>query len=409
MKKLIITTAFLVVLSGSTYSQWSVSGNNIYNSNSGIVGIGGGASGAGLHYGSKGILAKFSGSDRTLFELHSPDGANQVIFQSLSDAFYLTSQQGKPLFLQGAGRVALGDFPGNVYPPLMPSYKLDIQVNAPDDGININQWGNGACGVHLNNSNGQRFSLMSTTSGHFSLNQKVGATSTERLFINGTTGNVGIGTSNANWRLDIVTSSLNDGLFITQTTDGASAVHLNNLTAGGRHWGMFSTGATNNQGAGNFSIYQYDVWADRLFIRGSDGNVGINSNTPNSKLTVAGDLRIDCPTLADALVISDGTNVNFKVKKTGIVYAREINVQLTAFPDYVFASNYKLMPLEDLETFIEKNKHLPNIPPASVVEDEGGNLGELARLQMEKIEELTLYIIQLKKEIEDLKKRDNKH
>ena len=76
-----------------------------------------------------------------------------------------------------------------------------------------------------------------------------------------------------------------------------------------------------------------------------------------------------------------------------------------AFPDYVFASNYKLMPLKDVEDYVIKNKHLPNIPSAKEVEKEGINLSELQIKQMEKIEDIYLYIIELKKENDELKKR----
>ena len=77
----------------------------------------------------------------------------------------------------------------------------------------------------------------------------------------------------------------------------------------------------------------------------------------------------------------------------------------TPFPDYVFAKDYKLKSLENLESFIKENKHLPNIPSASEVAISGINVGEMQIKQMEKIEEAFLYIIQLKKENEELKVR----
>ena len=97
--------------------------------------------------------------------------------------------------------------------------------------------------------------------------------------------------------------------------------------------------------------------------------------------------------------------VNFRVKSNGYTYAREINVQLTGFPDYVFNKNYKLESLESLESYILQNKHLPNVPTADEVMKDGANLGELSRIQIEKIEELTLYIIALKKELNVLKEK----
>lgn len=75
----------------------------------------------------------------------------------------------------------------------------------------------------------------------------------------------------------------------------------------------------------------------------------------------------------------------------------------TGWADYVFKPDYNLMPLNDVENFIETNGHLPNIPSATTIENSGLDLGEIARLQQEKIEELTLYLIQQQKEIKELK------
>lgn len=72
--------------------------------------------------------------------------------------------------------------------------------------------------------------------------------------------------------------------------------------------------------------------------------------------------------------------------------------------DYVFEKGYRLKTLPEVEAFIAENGHLPNVPSAREVESSGVNLGEIARIQQEKIEELTLYVINLSKEIEGLKK-----
>ena len=94
---------------------------------------------------------------------------------------------------------------------------------------------------------------------------------------------------------------------------------------------------------------------------------------------------------------------NFKVTSDGNVFARSININMNNFPDYVFNESYKLMQLNDLENYIKLNKHLPEIPLATKINKEGVDLGEIVRKQMQKIEELTLYIIELNKKIEGLK------
>ncbi|MEP7144760.1 MAG: hypothetical protein ABI707_17890, partial [Ferruginibacter sp.] len=69
----------------------------------------------------------------------------------------------------------------------------------------------------------------------------------------------------------------------------------------------------------------------------------------------------------------------------------------------VFDDKYKLNSLDEVEKFILQNKHLPNIPSAKEVEEKGLHVGDVQKRMMEKIEELTLYIIEMKKEIAALK------
>lgn len=93
----------------------------------------------------------------------------------------------------------------------------------------------------------------------------------------------------------------------------------------------------------------------------------------------------------------------------GKAIAEEVRVQLRAsWPDYVFKPAYNLMPLSQLEAFIKQNNHLPNIPKAEVLEKEGADLGEMQRKMMEKIEELTLYIIELEKRIQKFESQKSK-
>ena len=96
----------------------------------------------------------------------------------------------------------------------------------------------------------------------------------------------------------------------------------------------------------------------------------------------------------------------------GIYYALEAKLFVkkcawnskSAWPDYVFSKNYSLMKLDDLEKYISQNNHLPGMPSSCEVEENGHHLGKVQTSLVEKTEENTLYILQLKKEIEDLKK-----
>ncbi|UTW63139.1 hypothetical protein KFE98_02995 [bacterium SCSIO 12741] len=88
----------------------------------------------------------------------------------------------------------------------------------------------------------------------------------------------------------------------------------------------------------------------------------------------------------------------------GGIRTEEVKVDLAStWPDYVFDTDYDLKDLSEVKDFIQENHHLPNVPSAEEME-EGIELGEMVRLQMEKIEELTIYMIQLQEEIQELKK-----
>ncbi|MGJ1244702.1 hypothetical protein [Sphingobacterium sp. UBA7038] len=106
----------------------------------------------------------------------------------------------------------------------------------------------------------------------------------------------------------------------------------------------------------------------------SKGNVGIGTANPTEKLAVNGTIR-----------------------------AKEIKVEANPWPDYVFNDDHQLMPLDSLASFVKENKHLPNIAPAKSVEENGVALGELNRQLLQKIEEMTLYLIDQSREIKSLK------
>ncbi len=142
------------------------------------------------------------------------------------------------------------------------------------------------------------------------------------------------------------------------------------------------------------------------FIIKNTGEVGIGTSTPTKTLTVMGDMSItSAATYAfDIIDAATPSVVNFRVQKDGKVYAREVNVQLTPFPDYVFDKDYKLATLSEVEAYINANKHLKGFEAAKEYESKGMNVGEVVKLQQEKIEELTLYIIEQQKQLEELKK-----
>jgi hypothetical protein len=109
-----------------------------------------------------------------------------------------------------------------------------------------------------------------------------------------------------------------------------------------------------------------------------NGNVGIGTSTPAFKLSVNGDIK------AKKLLVSQG-----------------------GWPDYVFDATYKLPSLKQVDQFITKYKHLPDLPSAKEVEEKGISVGDQQALLLKKIEELTLYLIKQDQQIENLNKQVN--
>jgi hypothetical protein len=96
----------------------------------------------------------------------------------------------------------------------------------------------------------------------------------------------------------------------------------------------------------------------------------------------------------------------FVVYGNGDLWATGVHVRgMGNFPDYVFDKSYQLMPLNDLKKYIDEKKHLPNMPSAENIEKEGADLAELNRILVEKVEELTLYIIEQNTKIEALEEQ----
>jgi hypothetical protein len=95
---------------------------------------------------------------------------------------------------------------------------------------------------------------------------------------------------------------------------------------------------------------------------------------------------------------------SFRLAVEGTIGAREVRVtNANPWPDYVFSRNYHLKNLYALESYIKKNNHLPNIPSAQEVKDNGIEVGQMSAKLLEKIEELTLYVIELKKDMDKIK------
>lgn len=138
-----------------------------------------------------------------------------------------------------------------------------------------------------------------------------------------------------------------------------------------------------------------DTTEHTLIINTSAYNPLIYGEFDNDMLSVGGRLGIGIRNVPDTIQLA----VN------GIIVAKEGIITVEHFPDYVFYPNYERLKFQDLRKYISKNRHLPEIPSAKSVEKEGIKVGEMQKLLLKKIEELTLYMIEIQNENEQLMKR----
>jgi len=98
---------------------------------------------------------------------------------------------------------------------------------------------------------------------------------------------------------------------------------------------------------------------------------------------------------------------NYKLAVNGFIGAKEVYVENTSttWPDYVFSNDYNLPSLNDVEKFVNQNKHLPDVPSAAEVAEKGQAVGEMNAVLLKKVEELTLYIIEQNKRMDEQQRK----
>lgn len=133
------------------------------------------------------------------------------------------------------------------------------------------------------------------------------------------------------------------------------------------------------------------------------GNVGVGTVYPAYKLDVNGKIRSHGGMLVDSGYVGIGTlSPAHELDVNGTIRAKEILVE-SDWADFVFQKDYQLPTLSDVENSIKEKGHLPGVPSESEIKENGMKVGETNVLLLQKVEELTLYLIQQKKEIEALK------
>ncbi|MGC9343269.1 MAG: hypothetical protein ACP5E3_11250 [Bacteroidales bacterium] len=239
---------------------------------------------------------------------------------------------------------------------------------------------------------------------------------------------------------DNVISGMNAGYNLSS---GKQSVFLGWLSGKNTTTGYYNTfigrssGISNTTGIGNTYLGAYTAQSNttgvyNVFIGHYSGmhsfgsrNVFIGFNSGYTDTTGSHHLVIDNTISMDPLIYGEfdndllaiggrlGVNTqnipdSIQLAVSGTVVAKEGIITTDYFPDFVFLPDYKLRGIHELKAFISKHNHLPDIPPAKVVESQGMKVGNMQKLLLQKIEEITLYMIEIQSDNEQLMDRITK-
>lgn len=180
----------------------------------------------------------------------------------------------------------------------------------------------------------------------------------------------GIGNNTTNSYVGVGTATPYYHFHVTSSHNPSTGIILENTATGGRMYGILTTQDGAGIGGGRLTFTDLTAVAHRMVIT-SAGNVGIGTIAPSHPLSVNGSIR-----------------------------AKEVIVD-TGWSDYVFAADYRLAPLSEVEAHIREKRHLPGIPSAAEVAQQGISVGDIQSRLLAKIEELTLHQIAQEKRLND--------
>ncbi|MDB5142979.1 MAG: hypothetical protein JWQ66_1692 [Mucilaginibacter sp.] len=397
MKKAFLTLV-LVFIAYCSFAQWTTSGSNIYNSNTGNVGIGTTTPAQQLDIAGGFHTAGTSELGGGYFHVSTDQSFSSSANYTFRDGVGINNPNGSS-FAIGTSVISIGAMANGV--SLITTGNIGIGTTAPQSKLHIFQSAPDAVGLviqgnTINTDRAQHYIALTfdgdygNATGNYSqirsysnlytnwgsqlafYTSRYGVTNTldERMRIDGS-GNIGIGTTSPTAGLDVWNGAVHvvAGTGGNYAVDGAYIAWNTTNGVGGE------TNFVNNIGGGNAGGFTFDNTTrsnvvTRLMTILGNGNIGIGTTNPQG----------------------------YKLAVNGTAIATAMTVKLyTNWPDYVFKPDFHLLPLNEVKTYIDQNQHLPDMPSEAEVTKNGINLGEMNTLLTKKVEELTLYLIEQEK------------
>ena len=252
-------------------------------------------------------------------------------------------------------------------------------------------------------------------------------------------GNVGVGTKNPQAKLHIQDGTSQDANILLASTGTNKSViqfrtNATNITVGSDNVMRFNATSMqfnpssqmvvngNFKVTGNIVLSGLSGATTKILTIGSNGQLStadipetadnLGNHTATQNLNLNDKKIVNGASSTDGIFVSTSGSVGigtsnplYKLSVNGTILAKEIRVNEDAsyWPDFVFDKDYELMSLSEVKQFVSKHKHLPSVPSAADIDGKDVSLGEMNRILLQKIEELTLYIIDLQKQIDEMK------
>ncbi|MCA6473530.1 MAG: hypothetical protein IM548_07950 [Chitinophagaceae bacterium] len=315
-----------------------------------------------------------------------------------------------------------------------PSGRLEVRSSTGHVGLNT--------GTSVSPERGNLYYSTDGTGWKFNIGKLQSGTFTPQMTFQDN-GNVGIGTSNPSGQFETYTDGYRR-LAVSYPSSSETRLSLGANAFINQHANNEELSFNQQYGSGKITFYTGYPNSEKMRITAS-GNIGIGTINPQANLSIKSGSNVDAEinSLPEGIdiqsfnrtsnsygYISFKTNAGnesmrilntgqicvgclvpgtYKMAVDGAMAARSLRITQTAgWADYVFDKKYNLRPLDEVEKFIQENQHLPDLPSATTVAREGIDVADMQAKLLSKIEELTLYVIELKKEVETLKKKQSK-